>query len=66
MIKVEKYDYNQEKELWFETYLNYNDHNLSHAYCAFISNGYDVENQENAKKMHKRRLEIKKRYGIIE
>ncbi len=48
MIKVEKYDYNQEKELWFETYLNYNDYNLSHAYCAFISNGYDVENQENA------------------
>lgn len=66
MIKVEKYDYNQEKKLWFETYLNYNDYNLSYAYCAFISNGYDVENQENVKKMHKRRLEIKKRYGIIE
>ena len=66
MIKEEKYDYNKEKELWFETYLNYNDYNLSHAYFAFISNGYGVENQENAKKMHESRLEITKRYGIIE
>lgn len=51
-LKGEKYNYQEEKRLWFTTYLNYNDNNIVHAISAFKSNGYDNETQDSAMKMH--------------
>lgn len=51
-LKGEKYNYQEEKRLWFTTYLNYNNNSIVHAISAFKSNGYDNENQDSAKKMH--------------
>ena len=57
------YDYEEEKNKWFENYLNYNDDNIYHAENAFISNGYHLDNPDTAARIHADNKEFAKRFA---
>lgn len=46
------FNYEHEKQRWFANYLEFNDANINHAEFAFISNGYHINNQNTAEKLH--------------